>query len=117
MLARPYPSGQADRTNRLRTRAEFDRVFAVGRAAHGKLLSVRAADADRAKAGFTVGKTVSLKATDRNRVRRRLREIIRGLDLAAVEIVVSAKRPATRAGSDELRTELEGLLKQAGALR
>lgn len=107
--------------NRLRTSAEFGRVFAEGRTAHGKLLSVRAADAGRFRAGFSVGKAVSLKAVVRNRVRRRLREIVRSLErdgaLGAVELVVSAKRPAASADSEALREELETLLKKAGALR
>lgn len=112
------------RQNRLRTSAEFGRVFAEGRTAHGKLLSVRTAEAAGStgfKAGFSVGKAVSLKAVVRNRVRRRLREIVRGLErdgaLGAVELVVAAKRPAAAAGTATLQTELETLLKKAGALR
>ena len=115
MLAKP---------NRLRTKREFGRVFDEGCAAHGTLLSVRTADAADGpgsktgfKAGFSVGKTVSLRAVVRNRVRRQLREIVRSLDLKGVELVVSAKRPAAKAGSAELRAELELLLKKTGALR
>lgn len=118
MLAKP---------NRLRTSAEFDRVFSAGRTAHGKLLSVRVADATEAgksarfKAGFSIGKTVSLKAVVRNRIRRRLREIVRSLGqdnaFNAVELVVSAKRPAAAADSTQLREELERLLKKTEAVR
>lgn len=103
--------------NRLRTSAEFDRVFTEGRTAHGKLLSVRVADAGRFKAGFIVGKAVSLRAVVRNRVRRRLREIVRELKLDSVELVVSAKQPAAAAESAELREELTALLQQTGTLR
>jgi ribonuclease P protein component len=107
MLAKP---------NRLRTSTEFDRVFDRGRAAHGTLLSVRVLDADGFRAGFTVGKTVSLQAVVRNRVRRRLREIVRSLEPGPVDLVVSAKRPAAKADTAELRSELETLLKKTGAL-
>ena len=108
MLAAPH---------RLRTRAEFDRVFKDGRSAHGALLSIRVADAKRLRAGFTVGKSVSQKAVDRNRVRRRLREIIRGFELDAVELVISAKPAAAKATTAELRSDLETLLKKRGAFR
>lgn len=107
--------------NRLRNSAEFDRVFAEGRTAHGKLLSVRTADAGRFKAGFVVGKTVSLKAVVRNRIRRRLREIVRGMErddaFKPVELVISAKRTAASADSAGLRAELGTLLGKTGALR
>ena len=119
MLAKP---------NRLRTSAEFDRVFSAGRTAHGKLLSVRVAESAEVtdapagfKVGFSIGKTVSLKAVVRNRIRRRLREIVRSLGqdnaFNAVELVVSAKRAAAAADSAQLREELERLLKKTEAVR
>ncbi len=97
---------------RLKDTAEFDRVFRDGRAAHGRLVSIRMRPADGFKAGFVVGKAVSQKAVVRNRTRRRLQEIVRaaGPGLGAVELVVSAKRAAADAGSPVLRDEITDLL-------
>ncbi len=97
---------------RLKKSDEFDRVFSEGRAAHGRLISVRLRPADRLKAGFVVGKSVSEQAVVRNRTKRRLRDIVRSAQprLGAVEIVISAKRPAATAKHAALADEFNTLL-------
>jgi ribonuclease P protein component len=66
----------------LRRRADFDRVFAHGRHNSGRLLAVRSVPNEEAwtRYGFSVSKRVG-KAVTRNRVRRRLRELMRSLTL------------------------------------
>ncbi len=100
------------RTFRLRKTDEFDRVFSEGRAAHGRLISLRLRPADGFKAGFVVGKSVSERAVVRNRTKRRLRDIVRTAQprLGTAEIVVSAKRPAATAEHAALADEFNALL-------
>lgn len=104
--------------NRLRRRAEFDRVFAESRAAHGKLVSVRMVPAKKLRSGFIVGKTVSGQAVVRNQVRRRLQAIVRDLAprLDQGELVISAKPSAATADSKQLRQDLVTLLQKLGRL-
>jgi len=79
---------------RLKRRADFLRVAAKGRKApvHGLVLQALArADDGPARLGFTVTKKVG-NAVVRNRTRRRLKEaarlLLRGQDLAGVDLVL-----------------------------
>jgi ribonuclease P protein component len=90
-------------------------VFQQGRHNGGRLLALRSVQNDLGwtRCGFVVSKRVG-KAVVRNRVRRRLREIVR---LAAVrdgyDLVVSA-RPEAAAGSfAALKQETQLLLRRA----
>ena len=54
-------------------------------------------------------------AVERNRVRRRLREIVRALAIASGHDIVIAARPSSRGASfGELREALAGCLRRAG---
>jgi len=70
--------------------------------------------------GFIASRKGVGDAVDRNRARRRLREIVRRrwprLPLAGYRILVIAHRSATTAPHQELATDLEHLLASAGAL-
>ena len=104
------------KTHRLRSRTDFDRLFADGHAFHGQYLTVRAAAAEQARIGFVVGKRVSAKATVRNRTKRRLRGLVRARpelwELPAL-IGIYARPGAERTDSPELDQELTELLRKA----
>ena len=75
-----------------------------------------------ARFGFVVGKRVTTKAVDRNRVRRRLREIVRRLSVReGWDQLLIARKPIVDADFDTIRSvvvELErrlGLLNEAGS--
>ncbi len=72
------PQNRFQPEDRLRTRREFEQVYAASRKAWGKGLTVFVARgrARHHRLGLTVGRRVG-KAVLRNRVKRRLREVFR----------------------------------------
>jgi|GEM_PF-153143 ribonuclease P protein component len=76
--------------NRLRAKADFARLFAKGRPVHARGLTLKFAPNrhPESRVGFVVSTKVSKRAVVRNRVRRRLREIVR------------ARMPGVRGGYD-----------------
>lgn len=100
-----------DRANRVRRRSEYAVVIRAGRRAGRRTLVVHryhGADAGPARAGFVVSRAVG-GAVVRNRVRRRLRHLIRG-HLAELPpgtlLVVRALPAAAGASADQLRADL-----------
>jgi ribonuclease P protein component len=99
----------------LRRRADFDRVFQHGRHNGGKLLSVRSVKNQQplTRFAFAIPKRVG-GAVVRNRVRRRLREIIRTYTLTeGFDVVISVRPEATKARFAHLRAELTTLMTRA----
>jgi ribonuclease P protein component len=90
-------------------------VFQQGRHNGGRLLALRSVQNDLGwtRCGFVVSKRVG-KAVVRNRLRRRLREIVRSAAVKeGYDLVVSA-RPEAAAGSfDALKQETQLLLRRA----
>jgi ribonuclease P protein component len=108
-----------ERARRLRKGSEFDTVYQKGTVVSGPLLVVRHLKAHEAPArwGFAVGKRISKKAVERNRVRRRLREGARQLAVAdGHDIVVTARARALDGSFAELQEGLRAALKRAGLL-
>ena len=64
--------------DRLRSRADFDKVFRSGRTVANRLVVVRVVPngLERSRVGFAVGRQLG-GAVVRNRVRRRWREVVR----------------------------------------
>lgn len=110
MLTRPH---------RLTAKSDFAKLFAKGRPFHARGLTVKAAPNGRTatRVGFVVSTKVSKRSVVRNRIRRRLREIVRlrlealppGLDVAF--IVKAELVPLEHA---ELVKTVEFLLEKAG---
>lgn len=105
---------------RLRSSEEFQAVFKKGRQLANRVavLYYIASDRPLARAGFVVSKKLG-KAVARNRVRRRLKEVVRrhGSELrAGWDFVLVARQRAREATWLELERGIVALLKQAGLL-
>ena len=64
------------------------------------------------RTGYVIGRKVSVRAVDRNRIRRKLREVIRAMRPALVEfdLIVRVKRAANRIEQDAAVGEAQQLL-------
>ena len=101
---------------RLRHRKDFDAVFRQGRAWNDQLLVLRALpnNLDHNRFGFVTSKRLG-GAVVRNRVRRRLREIVRHAETnPGYDIVLSAKTKAPGAEFLDVKTSVLRLLDRAG---
>jgi ribonuclease P protein component len=117
----PRPPLAFPKTRRLTASAEFDRVKKNGRAQRGSLILLSVLETNDAapfRAGFVTSRAVG-PATKRNRVRRRLREIVRKhqLEIArGIWIVTIARAAAAAAASRQLEDEWLRLAKRASIL-
>ena len=74
------PSFSFPKQNRLCLKRDFTRVFSKGKRVSGRIITILACPVDPGegfKAGFAVRKKLFKRAVDRNRIKRRLREIVR----------------------------------------
>ena len=109
------------KSRRLTQSAEFEQVKKNGRAYRGQfvVLSIaQASDAARFRAGFITSRALG-GAVVRNRVRRRLREIVRRHQRELIDgiwMVTIARAPAARASYEQLQVEWLRLAKRASIL-
>ena len=106
------------RFGRLRSRREFDAVMRGRRRARHRLvaMSIRDNQLPHNRYGLSVSRRVGAAVT-RNRVKRRLREILRALPLTAGnDVVVTAQPPSASASFEELRRDIERCAQQIGIL-
>lgn len=106
-----------ERTRRLRKGTEFDTAYSKGTVVGSPLLAVRYVPngLDVTRWGFAVGKRLAKRAVVRNRTKRRIREIARGLDVAnGFDVIVVARAPALVAGHAALVEGLTAALVRAG---
>jgi ribonuclease P protein component len=99
-------------------REEFSRVLQQGRATSNHLLVLRYArnQFGETRFGYAINKQVGTAVT-RNRVRRRLRELVRKLTVGlGWDIVISARRASAAATFQELEASLRELTKRSGLL-
>ena len=106
------------REQRLRRQQEFALVYRRGRPFRSNLLMLRALPSGQptSRVGFTVSKALG-NAVVRNRLKRRLREVVRALPLASGwDLVLNARRGAADAEYRELRAVVADLMDRAGVL-
>ncbi len=113
------PRARFPRSARVRSRAEYTRVFEGGRRIGDALLGLHWLPGEGpARLGQAVSRKVDRRAVGRNRIKRILRETTRCLlpHLAGGDYVVVARPAAARASHAQIATALERLLHKAGAL-
>jgi ribonuclease P protein component len=100
------------RSARLLRHADFERVYKQGRrhfAAHLTVFYLRRAEGEGARVGFTVSRALG-DAVDRNRMKRRLREVVRRHGTAigvSVDVVINPKKSLLTAEFSDLVNEID----------
>lgn len=97
--------------NRLRRRRDFQQLFRGGRVVRGTHLIIRALPVKTGSlVGFVVSTSIFKNATDRNKLRRQLREIVRKIGAPEnLHILISATTRARNMDYLTLRHELESI--------
>ena len=108
--------------NRLKKKADFDRVFKAGKGFKNGFLYFKIARNNLTvnRFGFIVGKKFSLKATLRNRVKRKITEVVRIISprLKKGADVVVIVLPGFQANDIwELKMMVENIFKKSGVLK
>lgn len=88
-------------------------MFRIGRRVEGSYLQLIVAPTTGAgRVGFVIGRKTLARAVDRNRIRRKLRELLRAQRpaLRAYDIIVRVKRAANRTEQDAATAEARELL-------
>lgn len=102
------------RSRRIFTERDYRRVGRTGRARRGRLLHVRFVNNGllHNRFGIIVGKRVSKKATDRNRLKRQLRHLVSRLPKTVehCDVVIVVQPTAKKITSAQLLHELSSLL-------
>lgn len=102
--------------NRLRKKKDFERVFKEGKNARSPVLYFKVLETKEpsSRIGFIVSKKISLKAVERNKIRRRLRESVRAALSTLKEswdIVIIASPRIKKSSFEEIRKEIEKTFK------
>lgn len=108
------------RAARLLSKPEFDSAFGgVRRHSDWFTAHVRPTPGARARLGLAVGRRVSKRAVDRNRLKRLVREHFRlaAGGLPSFDLVVTAKPGAAAATRAALHADLERLFRRVAALK
>ncbi|KAF1686836.1 ribonuclease P protein component [Pseudoxanthomonas broegbernensis] len=113
------PRARFPRGARVRSRADYTRVFDGGRRLGDALLGLHWLPGDgEPRLGQAVSRKVDPRAVGRNRIKRILRETTRRIrpQLAGGDYVVVARPAAARASHAQIAAALTRLLRKAGAL-
>ena len=107
---------------RLQKDRDFELVFKKGRAFKSKFLflKLKRNNLGISRFGFVIGKTISKKSTVRNKIKRRLRDIIeRNLVKikSGFDVIIGTKTEIIGRDYSDIKEELEGLLKKAEVLK
>ncbi len=108
-----------ERARRLRKGTEFDTAYSKGTVVGSSFFAVRSVSnqLDHTRWGFAVGKRIAKHAVDRNRAKRRIRELAWRLPVApGYDLILVARAPALTAKGPELKDALVKLLVRAQLL-
>ena len=117
------PSFSFSRSFRLRLRSEFQAVYTRGKRTRGKIMTLIVyypQEENSFKAGLTVRKKFYKRAVDRNKIKRRLREIVRLNKYKLPEnlwLVIHAEPGILDASWQMLENEFNELCRKAGLKR
>ena len=109
--------------HRLKKDKDFELVFKKGKAFNGKFLFLKVIKRNNlevSRFGLIVGTKISKKATIRNKIKRRLRDVIRKKleDIKpGFDVVIGAKTRIVDKSYQDIKEELEGLLEKTGVLK
>lgn len=106
-------------SNRLTKERDFKKINAKGKSFFSPLFKIRKLSNEKelSRFGFVVTTKTTKKATERNAIKRQVREIVRLSlkDLApGFDAIVTIKKEALGLGYQELEKDLKKLLKKAG---
>ena len=109
------------RDKRLRRERDIDRVYRAGRFGGGKNMTVKylANGYTDSRVAIVVSKKISKQAVVRNRIKRRLAEIIREswqTVRPGYDIVISVRSDVSNEAAPALREELISLLRRCGVI-
>ncbi len=108
--------------NRLKKKKDFERVFKKGRGFKQGFLYLKILENNlkESRLGFVVGKNVSKRAVDRNKIKRRLSEVVRlkipGLK-KAIDAVIVVLAESGEYDFKNLESGLNNLFKKAGLIK
>lgn len=112
-------SARFPRSARVRSRADFDRIFEHGRRAATPRMALHwQATQVPPRLGLAVSRKVDARAVGRNRIKRTLRDVFRRHRdrLACGDYVVVARSGAREASAEQLERHFLDLLRRIGAL-
>jgi ribonuclease P protein component len=105
---------RGDRRYRLTGIGSFDAIFRAGRRRQGRWIELVVASAvrDPGRVGLVVGRKALPRAVDRNRFKRKLREVLRRerVHLRDYDLIVRLKRPAPGPELDAAIEEADGMI-------
>jgi ribonuclease P protein component len=101
--------------NRLKKEKEFEAVFKGGRTLKGKsvFLKYLINGTDKTKVGFVVSKKISKLAVERNKIKRRMREVVRlkKKDMKEGLSIIIVSLPQIKGKTyQEIKEDLENIL-------
>jgi len=105
--------------NRLTKKNDFERVYKKGRGLKADSLFLKILENDKGvtRIGIVVSKKVSKKAVERNKVKRRIREIIRKMDLKSGFDIIIVTYPSIKEKKfDQIEDEIIYLFKKTKCL-
>ena len=105
--------------NRLTKKKDFERIFKQGRGfkENALFLKIVEKEAGPTKVGIIVSKKVSKKAVERNKVKRRIREIVRKIEFKqGFDIIIITHPSAKDLSFEEIKEQIINLFKKAKCL-
>jgi ribonuclease P protein component len=107
---------------RLKKKKDFEDTYRKGKKIISKafLIKIRRNELSETRVGFVVSKKTVKKIVSRNRLKRRMREIVRKLEDNLVignDIIIIAKSNASNQKYDEMEVEINVLLQNAKLIK